>query len=316
MKRVPTSAEGFFYRGRALLLKEQYDEAGKAFAKGLGLTKSPPQRESFRSNLVFALYKAGKGLSAYQDVGPARSTLDQLAGLYLGNKEAEPLLKLVAAARKDDAENASLDYWEAEGKMLLKDYSGAADRLKAALAKADGTAQKKALSIKLLDARLAGKAPAQGYAEAFDKEVAFGYLCEALVKNGDFSGLNAVIEAHKAKSPRDSRLLYYSGQAHMLAKDYRAAKSDFAAGLEQSTSRLAAARFLTNLLRARSQLGEALKAYQESDDQAADLPPAGPAPRRAESCGRPRGAGQGTQGCGSQGANSRALGGGIAMAGT
>ena len=53
----------------------------------------------------------------------------------------------------------------------------------------------------------------------------------------------------------------------MLAKDYRAAENDFAAGLQQSTSRLAAARFLTNLLRARSQLGEALKAYQESDDK-------------------------------------------------
>jgi hypothetical protein len=198
-------------------------------------------------------------------VGPPRATLEQLAGLYLSNQEAEPLLKLVAAARKDDPENVSLDYWEAEGKMLLKDYSGAADRLKAALAKADGVAQKKALSTKLLDARLAGKAPAQGYTEAPDKDYAFSYLGDALVKDGDVSGLNAVIEAHKAKSPRDSRLLYYSGQAHMLTKDYRAAKSDFAAGLEQSTSRLAAARFLTNLLRARSQRGEALKAYQESD---------------------------------------------------
>jgi hypothetical protein len=82
-------------------------------------------------------------------VGPPRATLEQLAGLYLSNQEAEPLLKLVAAARKDDPENVSLDYWEAEGKMLLKDYSGAADRLKAALAKADGVAQKKALSTKL-----------------------------------------------------------------------------------------------------------------------------------------------------------------------
>jgi len=267
LKRVPTSAEGFFYRGRALLLEEQYDEAGKAFAKGLGLTKSPPQRESFRSNLVFALYKAGKGLSAYQDVGPARSTLDQLGGLYLGNKEAEPLLKLVAAARKDDVENPSLDYWEAEGKMLLNDYSGAADLLKAGLAKAYGIARKKVLARKLLDARLAGKAPAQGYAEALDKDFAFGYLGEALVKDGDVSGLNAVIEAHRAKAPRDPRLLYYSGQAHMLTKDYRAAENDFAAGLKQSTNRPAAARFLTSLLRARSQLGEALKAYQESDDK-------------------------------------------------
>ncbi|HKM54094.1 MAG TPA: tetratricopeptide repeat protein, partial [Isosphaeraceae bacterium] len=105
VNRVPTSPEGFFYRGRALLLKKQYEEAGKAFAEGIVITKSPPQRESFRSNLVLALYKAEKGLAAYQEVGPHRATLEQLAGLYLGEQQADPLLKLVAAARKDDPEN-------------------------------------------------------------------------------------------------------------------------------------------------------------------------------------------------------------------
>ena len=82
------------------------------------------------------------------------------------------------------------------------------------------------------------------------------------------AGLNAVIEAHRAKSPRDPRLFYYSGQAHMLAKDYRAADKDFAAGLEQSTNRTSAARLLNNRLRARCLMGEALKAYRESEDKA------------------------------------------------
>ena len=249
------------------MLKEQYEEAGKVFAKGLGLTKSIPQRESLRSNLVFALYKAGKGLAAYQEVGPSRPTLEQLAGLYLRDKQAEPLLQLVAAARKDDPENNSLDFWEAEAKVVLNDYAGAAERFKTALAKADGAARKKALATELLNARLAAKESVQGYAEALDKDHAFGYLGDALVRDGDETGLSALIKAHRAKSPRDPRLLYYSGQAHMLAKDYSAAKKDFEAGFEQSNNPGWAARFLNHRFRACCQLCEALKAYEESPDK-------------------------------------------------
>ena len=267
VSRVPTSPEGYFYSGRALLLKERYEEAATALAKGLALTTSDPQREAFRSNLVAALYKAGKGLEAYQEVLPHRDTLEQLAGLYLGDQQAEPLLKLVAAARKDDPENGSLDSWEAEGKMLLKDYAGAAERLKTAMAKADGVARKRVLAAKLLDARLAGKVPAQGYAEVPDKDYAFSYLGEALVKDGDLSGLTAVIEAHRAKTPRDPRLLYYSGQAHMLAKDY-SGRGERLCGRPRTVHRPCLGRPVPQQPSpARCQLGEALKAYQESDDK-------------------------------------------------
>ncbi|MGA2701594.1 MAG: tetratricopeptide repeat protein [Isosphaeraceae bacterium] len=267
LKRVPACPDAYFYEGRALLMKEKYDEAAKAFAGGIALAKSAPQREAFRSNLVNALYKAGRGLAAYHDVGPESNTLEQLAGLYLGDQQAKPLIELAAERRKIDVNDARPDVWEAQARMILKDYAGAAKLLKTAIAGAGTAARKRSLVNTLLDAHLANKTPAQGYAEAPDPAHAFSYLAERLVKDEDAAGLTAVIDAHRARAPKDSRLDYYAGQAHMLTSDYRAADQDFARGLEKATNRVASARLLNNRLRARCKLGEALQSYQEADDK-------------------------------------------------
>jgi hypothetical protein len=266
-KRSPGSPDGFFYLGRALSFKEQYDDSARAFAKGIGLAKVDDQREAFRSNLVMALFKAGKGPEAYRDVAPRRATFSQLAELYVAAQQGKPLLDLITVARKDDPDSGPLDAWEADARALLKDYAGAAERYKAAFGRFAQGAARTNLINRMLDARIAAKQPAQGYADAPDKDYAFGYLCEVLTRAADPAGLNAVIEAHRAKSPIDARLLYYTGQAHMLAKDYRAAEKDFAKAIAQANNRVAAARFTNGRLRALCQLGEGLKAYDESKDK-------------------------------------------------
>jgi len=267
LKRMPASPDGFFYEGRALVLKEKYDEAAKSFAGGIGLVKSDPQRESFRGNLVLALYKAGKGLAAAREIGPQSATLDQLAGLCLGDQQAKPLVELAAICRAADPNDARPDVWEAQAGMILKDYAAAAKTLKTAIARSDNAARKQAMVGALLDANLAAKTPVQGYADAPDPSYSFAYLCERLVNDGDAAGLSAVIDAHRARAPKDPRLDFYAGQAHMLTKDYRAADQDFARALAVATNRVAAARLLDNRLRARCKLGEALQSYQEVADK-------------------------------------------------
>ncbi len=141
LERMPDSVDGYFYQGRGLILAEQFDAAATTLAAGMKLVKSAPQRESFRSNLVFALYKAGKAKTAAMEVGPERSTLDQLATLYLNDGQGQPLIELGQARRQADASDPRPDEWEAAGRMILTDYAGAAKLLKSAIASANTPAR-------------------------------------------------------------------------------------------------------------------------------------------------------------------------------
>jgi tetratricopeptide (TPR) repeat protein len=268
VKRLSMNADGYFYEGRALLLKQRYEEAAKVLAKGMSLTKPGTQHESFRTNLVLALYKSGRGQEAYRDVAPQRATLAELAGLYLSDRQPQQLLELLAAHRKNDPGDARVNAWEAQARMLLADHAGAARVLKTAIAGTSAPARTRTLVTKLLDAHLAAKTPAAGYVEAPDPAFAFRYLCERLVAERDVAGLNAVIKAHRAKSPGDVLLHVYAGQAYMLAGDYRAAEQEFIRGQEQATSPTMAAGLINDRLRARCHMGEALKTYNGASDKA------------------------------------------------
>jgi Flp pilus assembly protein TadD len=267
IKRLPKSPDGYFYQGRGHLLKKDYAAAARDFDWGMRLVKNNQEREPFRSNLVYALYKAGKGAAALEEVAPRRETLAQLAGLYLSDRQAAPFLKLAAEQRKSDPHDARLDAWEAQADVMVKDYASAAPLFKSAIAGVSNAGDKRALTNAFLDAEVAKKSPLEGYAQAPNPTYAFWYVCERLIKEGDAAGLMAVIDAHRARAPKDARLNYYLGQAHLLTKDYRAAEQDFARGLEHATNRAAVVRYLGNRLNARCKLGEAIEAYEEADDK-------------------------------------------------
>jgi tetratricopeptide (TPR) repeat protein len=266
--RLPKNPDGYFYEGRARIYKEQYDQAARAFSRGIALVKPGAPREPFRNNLVYALYKSGKGLAAYDEVGLPADTARQLASLFLADRQGEPLQKLVAAHRKVEPGDQRLDVWEADALMLQKDYAGAARVLKTAIDKAVAPAQKRTLVNKFLDAHLANKTPADGYVQTPDPSYSFGYVCERLLKDQDVAGLKAVINVQRLrKAARDPRLPYYAGQSHMLSGDYRAAEQEFARGLGYAGDRGVAALLQTGRLRALCKLGEAQKAYDEADDK-------------------------------------------------
>jgi tetratricopeptide (TPR) repeat protein len=266
--RLPTSPDGYFYVGRAQLLKQRYDDAAKALARGLSLAKPGPQHESLRTNLVYALYKSGRGRDAYREIAPRRATMGQLASLYLNDRQPQPLLDLLADHHKNDPADARTSAWEAQARTLLKDHAGAAKVLRTAIATTNRPERSRTLTTKLLGAHLAAKTPAEGYADAPDPEFAFRYLCERLVQERDVAGLNTVIKAHQARAPGDVLLHAYAGQADLLAGEYKAAEQEFSQGFEQAVSPETKARFLSDRLRARCHLGEALKTYNQSGDKA------------------------------------------------
>ena len=194
--------------------------------------------------------------------------MGQLASLYLSDRQPQLLLDLLADHRKDDPADARTSAWEAQARTLLQDHAGAAKVLMTAIATTNRPERSRTLASKLLDAHLAAKTPAKGYAEAPDPEFAFRYLCERLVQERDVAGLRSVLKAHQAKSPGDVLLHAYAGQADLLTGEFRAAEREFAQGFEQAVNPEAKSRFLSDRLRARCHLGEAVKTFNESGDKA------------------------------------------------
>src|SRR5205823_6859541 len=82
-------------------------------------------RERILSRRVFVRCQAGKGLSAYDDIGPRGATFDQLAGWFAQGREGKRLAALVAAHRRNEPGDPKLPLWEAEAAWLAQDHAAA-----------------------------------------------------------------------------------------------------------------------------------------------------------------------------------------------
>src|SRR5262249_29735793 len=99
-----------------------YEKADQAFAAAMGKPLDLQQEERFRSRRVFARYKGGKGLSAYNDIPPRKKTFDQLAWLYSGDRNAKGLLTLIEAHRRVEPKDQDLPAWDLEARWLAEEY--------------------------------------------------------------------------------------------------------------------------------------------------------------------------------------------------
>ncbi len=112
-----------YYTGELHLLREEYEAADEAYAAGLALELSEEDREAYRLARVYARFRAGQALEAYEQIGPRRETFAQLAGLLSAEGKAEELAALVEAHRGHDADDPALAYWGAEALWQRGDYA-------------------------------------------------------------------------------------------------------------------------------------------------------------------------------------------------
>lgn len=124
-KQRPNDPWLHFYTGQAELIAEDYARAERAFAAGAVQAKHADDQERFRYWQVHARCKAGKGLSAYGEIGPPKATFDQLAEQFADDEDARQLEALVAAHRKADPNDRDLPFWEAEAKWFGREYEKA-----------------------------------------------------------------------------------------------------------------------------------------------------------------------------------------------
>jgi hypothetical protein len=126
-KREPKDVYLDYFAGVMHHRKKEYDLAESAFAACMTKPLDPEEREMFRAERVIARFHAGKGMSAYKDVGPADATFTQLARLYGYSSDAKNLAELVAEHRKASPDHPGVHYWQAEVDWLNKDYAKAAE---------------------------------------------------------------------------------------------------------------------------------------------------------------------------------------------
>jgi predicted Zn-dependent protease len=131
-RAVPDDPLVPYFRGELAVEKGAYDRAEKAFSAAKNLKKLDVQTlRTFQSRRVYARFKAGKGLSAYAELGSPRETFAQLASLYAGARDLKQLETLLAAHRQKDPKDSRLPLWEAEARWLARDHAGAVQVLTA-----------------------------------------------------------------------------------------------------------------------------------------------------------------------------------------
>src|SRR5262249_44491107 len=110
----PRDPAPHLYAGELHRLERQYARAEEAFARGMALKPGEELRRRFSYQRVAALYKLGKGVWAYTELGRDPQTFEQLAHWFSRDRDARGLETLIAAHRQTDPEDPRLPFWETE----------------------------------------------------------------------------------------------------------------------------------------------------------------------------------------------------------
>jgi hypothetical protein len=129
-EKCPNDPWLWLYSGELKTKSRDYDGADKDFVAGMKMpVEDEVLRNRFRSSRVFARFKAGKALEAYEQIGPRKQTFDQLTELLADENDAACLQELVSAHRKQSPDDADLPRWQAEVHWLKKEYAPCAELL-------------------------------------------------------------------------------------------------------------------------------------------------------------------------------------------
>ena len=136
-KRVPSDPWIWFYQGVIHQYEKAYDKAAEAFATGGarvpkvkvddpdGPDEGAGDASQFRWRRVECLFKAKKGLEAYEKVEPTADVFQQLARLYDQGEDFDGLAALLAAHRKRTPNDPQTVYWQGHLSFRKRDYAAA-----------------------------------------------------------------------------------------------------------------------------------------------------------------------------------------------
>ncbi|HET6882097.1 MAG TPA: hypothetical protein VFI31_18165 [Pirellulales bacterium] len=249
-----------YWRGRALLLRGKEDESVETFQAVLRTAddESPGLVPSAWRELLLL----GKPLEAHRASADATEAFEYLGDSLLENHDISRLRQLVAAHEADHADDPALAWLKAELLVADAQFIEAVDLLKPLLSDEETPF---AYRYEMLHRRAAVKAgrAIDLYAAADDKQQDFRTLASALYEAEDPAGLAALIDAHRAREPKDPWLAFYTAQQLRLAHQYDDADRGFAAALADREATSLQSPLTAARIETRYEAGQAVSAYEE-----------------------------------------------------
>ena len=178
--------------------------------------------------LVYAQYKAGRGLQAYAAADAKNKPFTQLADLFVGDKKWTDLETLVQAHRQLAPDDPDLYFQDSLLKIVAKQPAEAAVLLHKACAKQTVEYVRKRYVHRpeeLADRGLA----LEGYRAVADKPAVFETLADRFVVQKKDKDLAALLEEHGQGREGDVVCEFYRGELHLLRGEAKQAEPHFAA---------------------------------------------------------------------------------------
>ena len=275
----PEDFWGYYYQGVLLAEQEKYDEAEEEFAACMTRTDDEETLGALRYERVWAFYRAGKGMEAYEKIEPAADTFQQLAGYYdeAGSADQIALLKsLIEAHQAGHPEDPWLDVYAAVVEQREKNY-GEADRL---FARAGQKASEDYLKSNFRARRLDARIESGEFLDALEKvkppEDTFVYLAGQFSQKQQWPEVELLVERYRqidASSPPfrywEAELLWQRERYSELAQRLAPWPEDLMRQLgfwQVSTLRDRLVRSYLRLDRPSAAMAIARAAYEENDE--------------------------------------------------
>lgn len=252
----------FYYTGESLLDEQAWDKAAQAFGEGMKKAPNDEERARFRSQYVYAMYKAGRGIEAYQQAGARNATFSQLANLLGFDKKGDDLAALVNAHRPNAPDDADLLFFDAQAKFLLKQPDEAIALFQKAYTKQALDYRRRDYVSQFVRAMHEANRGVEAYRLSPDQAFAFDTLARELLSQKKADDLEKLVTEHGQRAPDDRMYRFYLGELHLLRGTALEAERAFAAALAKS-GRNDDWMFQSALNRARVKAGKAVAAYQE-----------------------------------------------------
>jgi predicted Zn-dependent protease len=250
-----------YFDAQILIEDREWDKAALMLREGL--RRAPLEnRNSLQSSYIFAMYKAGRGLNAYQEF-PSKETFNHLASLCTQDRNGATLEALAQAYEPLAGDDPDLLFQKSRARVLTKQPEAAILLFQKALQKQPLEHQRRYyVSTFVADMFDQG----QGW-EAFravpDNHGAFEALAWQLVNRKKDKELEKLVAEHAAKHPDDPWRAFFAGEVCLMRGDLVEAEKLFAAALAKAPLNNQWT-FRNSLNRTKIKAGKAALAFEEA----------------------------------------------------
>jgi hypothetical protein len=250
-----------YYEGEVQVADAAWDRAAEAFASGL---KNAPKdlRDTYRSRLVFARYKAGQWKRAYEETGSGAATFTELAGFMDRDKKAAELQALCDAHQPQAPDSPELLFYQALAKVFAREPASAAALLRKAFDKQPEEWRRLGYVRRFAQEMEARGQMLEGYRAAPDRAAAFEALAPRLLGAKKEAALADLLKEHEQLPAARPLCEFYRGESEMQRGAPDKAEPHFAAAFREAAPQQAA-RFRGALFRARVKTGKAVATYEQ-----------------------------------------------------